>query len=306
MDLKRIKLSQLRALVAVAQYNNFSEAALQLDLSQSTVSHAISTLESELGVVLLQRGRYGARLTPVGARVVERARQVLASLEDIGAEAEQAKGLQGGTLRLASFRSVSTHVLPEVIARLRGRYPHINVKLMEVDEPRQLKRALQQGEADLCVAEILSGDEFETIHILDDEYIALLPPSAGLRNAQLTIQDLRNFPIIGSSHSSCGLRISQRLAELESPVELTYRIRHDSSMVAMVRQGLGVAILPRLAAEPIPEDVSVCQLPFSISRPIGASMLKDALHTPAVYAFLDALQETGEFSSVNSKMQRVG
>ena len=67
-------------------------------------------------------------------------------------------------------------------------------------------------------------------------------------------------------------------------------------MTGMVQQGLGVAILPRLAAEPIPDGVRVCRLPFSLTRPIGASLLKEALQTPALYAFLDALRETGEFS----------
>jgi DNA-binding transcriptional LysR family regulator len=67
-------------------------------------------------------------------------------------------------------------------------------------------------------------------------------------------------------------------------------------MVAMVQQGLGIAILPRLAAEPVPRDVQITALPFPISRLIGASILKDALHTPALYAFLDALREVGEFS----------
>lgn len=64
MNPGKIKLSQLRALVAIADCGNFSEAALELDLSQSTISHAIATLEEELGVTLLQRGRHGARLTP--------------------------------------------------------------------------------------------------------------------------------------------------------------------------------------------------------------------------------------------------
>ena len=54
--------------------------------------------------------------------------------------------------------------------------------------------------------------------------------------------------------------------------------------------------MPRLAAEPIPADVQVCRLPFELKRPIGASLLKDGLHTPVVYAFLDALRGTGEFS----------
>ena len=60
MNPYKLKISQLRALVAVADYSNFSEAALQMELSQSAVSHAIATLEEELGVQLLSRGRHGA------------------------------------------------------------------------------------------------------------------------------------------------------------------------------------------------------------------------------------------------------
>ena len=63
-------------------------------------------------------------------------------------------------------------------------------------------------------------------------------------------------------------------------------------MTGMVKQGLGIAILPRLAAEPIPSEVQVCCLPFNLSRPIGVSILKEALLTPAVYAFLEALKES--------------
>lgn len=72
-----MKLSQLRALVAVADHNNFSEAALHLGLSQSAISHAIASLEEKLGVVLLSRGRHGAHLTSVGERVTTHARNVL-------------------------------------------------------------------------------------------------------------------------------------------------------------------------------------------------------------------------------------
>ncbi|NJO50380.1 MAG: LysR family transcriptional regulator, partial [Leptolyngbyaceae cyanobacterium RM2_2_4] len=82
-----IKLSQLRALIAVADHGNFSEAALYLDVSQSAVSHAIATLESELGVVLLSRGRHGANLTPVGQQIIQYARQVMQMLEQISKEA---------------------------------------------------------------------------------------------------------------------------------------------------------------------------------------------------------------------------
>jgi DNA-binding transcriptional LysR family regulator len=300
MNPGKIKLSQLRALVAIADCGNFSEAALQLDLSQSTISHAIATLEEELGVTLLQRGRHGARLTPVGDRITTHARGVLGLLDTMASEANQAKGLQGGRLRIASFRSCATHVLPGAIARLHRRYPAIAISVIEMDEVHQLKQSLFKGEADLCVAETLEGEDFESFPIFDDDYVALLPPGYTPQNGTLSLADLRAVPLIGSSHSSCGLRIRTELSAQDQPLEVAYCIRHDSSMVAMVQQGLGIAILPRLAAEPVPTDVRICPLPFPLSRPIGATLLKDALHTPAVYVFLDALRETGEFSRIKA------
>ncbi|MGB3138035.1 MAG: LysR family transcriptional regulator [Nodosilinea sp.] len=294
--LSKVKLSQLRALVAIADCGNFSEAALALDITQSTVSHAIATLEDELGITLLQRGRHGARLTPVGDRITAHARDMLGLLNTIAGEANQARGVQGGSLRIASIRSVATHVLPGAIARLHRRYPTIAITLLEMDEIHQLKQALLTGKADLAVAETIDGSDVESLHIFDDEYVALLPPGYRPKTGALTIDDLGQMPVLGSSHGSCGQRIRAALNDQAQSIELAYCIRHDSSMVAMVEQGLGIAILPRLAAEPVPPSVKICPLPFLISRPIGATILKDALHTPALYAFLDALREVGEFS----------
>lgn len=293
----KLKLSQLRALIAVAEHGNFSEAALQLDVTQSTVSHAIATLEDELGVVLFHRGRHGAQLTPVGESILNHALQVQGLLENMLSAADNERGLKGGTVRIASFRSIATHVLPEAIARLHQRHPSIQITLLEVDEIFQLRQALSQGQVDLCVAEMLCGEEFETIHILDDDYIALLPPQYGLRDAQLTIEDLYKYPLISSSHDSCSIRIRDRLKELDRELQVAYRIRHDSSMAGMVQQGLGIALMTELSSRPVPEGVRICRLPFPLSRPIGATLLKDALHSPAVYAFLDALRESGEFTA---------
>jgi DNA-binding transcriptional LysR family regulator len=289
----KLKLSQLRALLAVAEYGNFSEAALQLNITQSTVSHAIATLEDELGVILFHRGRHGAQLTPVGERILTHAKQIQGLLESMMSAADNERGLKGGTVRIASFRSIATHVLPEAIARLHQQHPTIQISILEVDELYQLKQALSQGQVDLCVAEMLCGDEFETIPILEDDYIALLPPQYGLRDAQLTLEDLYNYPLITSSHDSCSVRIRDRLKDLDHELQVAYRIRHDSSMTSMVQQGLGIALMTELSAKPVPDGVRVCRLPFALSRPIGATLLKEALHSPAVYAFLDALRTTG-------------
>ncbi len=296
MNLSRLKLSQLRALVAIAECGNFSEAALQLGVNQSTVSHAIATLEEQLGVVLLNRGRHGAKLTPVGEQITDKATQVLRLLDGMVQDAQQTRGLQGGTVRIAAFRSVATHLLPAAIARLHSRYPEIQVTITEDNDIDHLKQFLTQGQVDICIAELLEGDEFEPFPIFDDEYVALLPSQLGLRDAQLTYDDLLAHPLISPSHGTCFSRLDNYLKQHQIPLKMAYYIRHDSSMVSMVRQGLGIALMPELAAAPIPDDVQVCRLPFTIMRPIGASLLKEGLQVPAAYAFLDALRETGNFS----------
>jgi DNA-binding transcriptional LysR family regulator len=291
----KLKISQLRALIAVADQRNFSEAALHLDLSQSAVSHAIANLEEELGVVLLSRGRHGAHPTPVGERVIAQARQVLQLLEGIVQEANREKGLQGGQVRIAAFRSVATHILPGVIARFRHQFPAITVSITEFLDFVGVEQALREGHADIGFTHLPSGEEFETWELMRDDYIALLPPNSGLRNAKMNWEQLAAYPLIVPSTNSCTLRIRNHLRRSDYPLKIAYEVREDSTIVSMVHQGLGAAILPRLAAEPLPSGIQVCSLPIPLERIIGTAILKEALHTPAVYAFLDAVRNNGQF-----------
>lgn len=292
----RIKISQLRALVAVADYGNFSEAALQLELSQSAVSHAIAGLEDELGVVLLARGRYGAHPTTVGERVIQYARQVLQLLEAMVKEADLEKGLNGGSVRIASFRSVATHVLPAAIAGFRNHFPEINVTIIEHFDRTGVEQALREGRADIGFTYIPASNEFETWEILRDEYVVLLPPTPKLQNAQICWEQLATYPLIfPSPNDTCFVLIRNHLLASGFPFKAAYEVNEDSTIVSMVVQGLGATILPRLAAEPIPAGVQVYSLPVSLERVIGVAVLASALQTPAVFAFLDTLKGVARF-----------
>ncbi|MGB3532997.1 MAG: LysR family transcriptional regulator [Microcoleaceae cyanobacterium] len=295
MNLQRLKLSQLRALVAVADYSNFSEAALILGLSQSTVSHAIASLETELGVILLNRGRYGANLTPVGERIVAHVRQVQNLVEQIGVEANREKGLQGGEIRIASFRSIATHILPTVIARLHRHYPNVQVILTEMDDLPEIEQALRGGDADICFTYLPAAKDFETWEIIRDDYIAVFPATHSTDQTQLTWQELATQPLILSTVGCCANLIYKYLKTAPSPVNVAYQVRQDSTIISMVMQGLGVGILPRLAAEPLPETAIIRQLPSHLERVIGVAILKDKIYSPAVFAFLDALRQVGQF-----------
>ena len=287
----QIKLSQLRALIAVAERGNFGEAALQMGLSQSAVSHAIATLEEMLGVVLISRGRHGAYLTPVGDRVLVYARQMMQSLDGMMKEANLAKGLQGGQVRIASFRSVATHILPEAIAQFRQRFPDITVLLTDHEDLPEVEQTLREGRADIGFTYLPTSEDFEVWELMQDEFVALFPPTFKSKHKRLTWEELAHHPMIMPPETDATmLQFYTHCLKFNCTLNVAYRVNTDSTIVSMVARGLGAAVLPRLAAEPIPAGVQVFSLPTPIYRIIGIAVLADALQVPAVFAFLDILK----------------
>lgn len=289
IDPYKLKISQLRILVAVADYQNFSEAALHLDISQSAVSHAIATLESQLGVILFHRGRNGANLTPVGEQLVTPARQILDLLQTIATEANRARGLAGGNVRLVSFRSAATHILPASIARFRRQFPGIEVTVIEVEEDHKTEHLLRSGKADIGLIHLPCSSDLETYEIYQDEYVVLLSHNFD-SSTKLTWDKLVEYPLIISSLDSCSKTVREYLEQSSQPVNIAYEMREDSTILSMAIQGLGAAVMPLLAATPVPHELKVYSLPIPLKRIIKAAVDQDVLHTPAVYAFLDTLK----------------
>jgi DNA-binding transcriptional LysR family regulator len=292
MNLEAIKLSQLRALLAIAKHGNFSEAALHLEISQSAVSHSIATLENELGVVLLSRGRHGATLTPIGEQIVSHAQEILNLIEVMGKEARLSNGLQTGQVRVVSFRSAATHLLPIVIAQFRKRFPGINVTLSEHRGDDQVEQCLREGRADIGLICLPPPNDFQTWELMRDEYVVLLPPDAELPGNQLTWEHLATYPLIMPNHTDyCSILIRGHLKQMKQPLKAAYEIQEDSTIVNMVMQGLGATIIARLAAEPLPPNIQIYSLPHPLKRVIRAAIVAEALYPPAVYAFLDTLKQ---------------
>jgi len=285
--------------VAIAKTGTFSDAAAKLELSQSAVSHAIATLEEELGVSLLSRGRQGAVLTPVGQEVTSEATRMLGLLKVIGRKAQDAKGLQGGLVRVVGFRSVATHVLPVVIEEFRKQYPGISVSIGEGNDVRGAEEIIRRGEADVGFTYLPVGDAFDAWELFRDDYIVLMPKAkAPDGEGPLTWEELSALPLIlPLPEDGCRHNVDQYLVRNGQSVVPAYEVKEDSTVVGMVRRGLGITIIAQLAAEPIPDDVVVRQLPEPLERVIGVITLADALQTPPVFAFLDTLKETWQQKS---------
>lgn len=280
-------------LTVVAATQSFSDAALQLNLSQSSVSSAIASLENELGVVLFQRGRFGARLTPLGAEVLAYAQQMIMLQDEIYKTAQRARSLHSGYVRITSFRSITTHVLSGVMAQFRQRFPQVEVSILEQSNNHNIENDLRQGRADLGFVDYPLDEQFKTWDLLQDEYVVLLPSSFHLSTSRPTWQDLSQYPyILYSRDDSHDKEILAYCSGFGTTLNVEYWIKADSSIVSMVAQGLGATIMPRLAAEPIPENVQVYSLPVPLSRTVQVAVLADALLSPPVFAFLELLKSS--------------
>ncbi|SKB11839.1 putative HTH-type transcriptional regulator LrrA [Planktothrix sp. PCC 11201] len=290
-----MNIDQLEILLAVAEQGSFSEAALSLSISQSAVSRAIAALEDELGIPLLLRGRFGARPTLIGERVMLHASKILELREKIDHEVNLEKGLHRGKIRVASFRSAATHILPSKVAQFRSRFPNIEITITETD-PLGIEQSLRTGQVDIGLLPLPRAEEFETWEITRDEYVVLLPTSAGQIPEILSWEQLSTYSFILFNYAECTSAVREHWSKWGQSLKVAYQIKEDSTIVSMVAQGLGAAILPRLAALPIPPQVQVRALPVPLERVIGAALWSNSLHVPAVFAFLDVLRGTGVFS----------
>src|SRR5205807_1536636 len=124
---------RLRVLVQVARQGSFSAAAETLGYTQPAVSRQIATLEAEVGTQLVRRVPQGAVLTDAGRLLVDRGETILSSLASAEQELLQLAGLEGGRLRLASFASAASSIMPLAVAMFRERYPAVELDIEMAD-----------------------------------------------------------------------------------------------------------------------------------------------------------------------------
>ncbi|MFO7546622.1 MAG: LysR family transcriptional regulator [Trueperaceae bacterium] len=286
-----MRLHQLEVFLTVIDEGTFGSAALALGLSQSSVSHAIRALETDLGVRLLDRGRFGARVTPVGERVAEKARRMMALSGALEQEASAETGTLRGELVLTAFESFSTHVLPEVLAHLRAVHPRLRVRLVEVAETfAAYDAALMSGEIQVAIGAWDVPSTCIAWEIMRDEHLAVLPADSPITADHLDVEDLIGLPLVLSEGSACTVRLLAHLERQGHAAEKVVTAKGNDAILRLVAAGLGATVLPALAVGS-PDGIAVRTVPFSdLVRPVLVIVPPHGLKVPAVRAFLHVLK----------------
>ncbi len=246
----RPTLRQLQYLIAIAETERFGEAARQLNVSQSALSAQIANMEDGLGVSLLERGRHGALLTPVGQEILVRARIVLREVEELRAVARRGTELLSGRVQLGVLPSIGPYLLPVAARRLHEGYPDLRLVVRE-ERTADLKDGLEGGRFDTVICTEGEFEGHSKVSLFREHlWVCAAPDDPLSQSAEpLKIDELKGaqFLSLGPTNYFSGL-----VRELASQAGAVVSAEYEGTSLDAVRQmaimGAGIALLPSLYA----------------------------------------------------------
>ena len=293
-----VEIRHLTALSAVAEEGSFRRAASRLGYVQSAISEQIAALERIVGqqLVVRARGAGSVELTDAGELLLAHANAILARVKAAEADLGALANGSAGSLRLGIYQSVGARVVPRLLPRYARDWPDVRVLPQESPTDAGLFELVERGELELSFADLpLHPGPFESVELLDDPYVLVVPTDSPLATAgPAGLDELADLPLIG--HWTCCV-LPRVEAELRAQgVEPNFVFRSDiiGTVQALVGAGVGNAIVPRLAVDFADERVSVVELAADVPvqpRVIALFWHRDRYRSPAALGFVEAARE---------------
>ncbi|EPL15095.1 LysR family transcriptional regulator [Pseudomonas sp. CF161] len=286
-----MNLMHWRLLVAIADSGNITRAAEQVGMTQSGASQALALVEDTLGVQLFTRENRQTLPTAIGFQVLEQARLMLAALQAIRETADQARPIQRGSIRLASFPMVLATFLPPLLRRFNQLYPGIQVLALEVSDD-EVEALLAAGLTDVGV--VLNPPAGGQARLLGlDSWVAVLPVGHALARRSheqgLALAELVAQPFVlatgGCSVNARSLALDAGLVLADVRVE----VREWNSAFTLVREQVGVSLVPQSTLPDNRQGLRILPLSVPIDRRFALVPAPGRPPSLAVQALLDML-----------------
>jgi LysR family transcriptional regulator, hydrogen peroxide-inducible genes activator len=265
-----VNLRDLRYLVALADHRHFGKAAAASFVSQPTLSTQIRKLEDELGVPLVERAPRKVMLTPAGADIAERARKIVADVEQMKEAARRSQDPEAGTVRLGIFPTLGPYLLPHVVPRIRERFPRLELLLVEEKSPVILSR-LREGRLDAGLLALpLHEDQLHAEFLFREPFLLAVPEAHPLaRQDSLKMRDLSRHKLLLLEDGHCLRDQALDVCQLSGASEKSeFQATSLETLRQMVAANVGVTLLPTLAVKPpVARSENIRLLPFQDAQP---------------------------------------
>lgn len=252
----------------IIETGSFTRAAELLGYSQSAVSQTVKALEQETGTTLIDRRKDGTLLTADGEAFLPYFQQIYQAEEALVRKEREMRGLENSVIRIGTFTSVSRNLLPELMMKFKQRYPGARFVLRQ-GEYTNIAEWVRDGSVDFGFVNAEAVPDMEVSMLYRDEMVAVLPkghPRAA--RAELSLSELAAEPFILLDEGEYSVPEQAFFRQGLTP-QVEYKVYDDYSILAMIRQGLGVSILYRLVLEGFEEGLEIRPIREKLERPVA-------------------------------------
>lgn len=285
-------IQHIRAFLAVAECGSFARAATELNLSASALTVQIQQLEEWLGVTLLERSPRQVSLTAAGQNNRRPMEKLLLDLENIRSGSRDLAALRRGVVTLAALPSLCSGVLPPILKTFRQQFPGIEIRLRDVVAHR-IDELVRDGEVDFGLGVKARSSHGLAFQVVMVDRLSLFAPRGHplAKHQAIALSALVGEPIILTGRdSSVRERVEQLFAAEGLMLMPALEANYMSTVMALVRQGLGTALLPESADDGRDDLVQVRVEHPGVSRQIGVIRRTGFELSPAAAQFVEMLQ----------------
>ena len=282
-------ISRYEVFHSVVELGSLTKAAVSLNLTQSGVSHALNSLETELGFSLLTRDRAGVTLTSNGELILRHVRETLQCNDRLRQKVAQINGFEIGRVRIGTFTTVSSQWLPSIIKEFKNKHPTIGIELAEGDYD-DINRWILNGTVDFGFVSLPVTQLFEFIPLKKDKMLCLLPREHSLRHQdKISFEQIKEEDFIMPKWGN-NSDVRRILLENNLKPKIKYEVVEDQAIIAMVYNGLGISILPEMVLLQNTHNVHIANLERPAYRTIGIALNSINNASPAARKCLDCIQ----------------
>jgi len=289
-----LDLRHLVALKSISDEGSFGRAAERLGYTQSAISQQIAALERIVGLKLVERpgGPRPVSLTEAGTILLRHADAIQARLLAAKADMKALEAGDAGRLRVGTFQSVGTRVIPTLLRRFSESHPQVEVVLRESLHERELLEMVERGELDMTFWALpIESGPYESVELLSDPYVLIVPagsPLAALKRTP-TLKEIALHPLIGFNHCASTAEVEMSLASTGRQPNVVFRSDNNGTVQGLVGAGVGISVAPRLTVDEDDPSIEVIDLQGRVPpRVIAVLWHRDRHRSPAAEAFIES------------------
>ena len=288
-----MNIRKYEAYVRAVELGSLSKAAEELGYTQSGISHMMQSLEDEVGFPLLVRTSSGILPNSEGQMLLPVIRQLLNTNESLEQYIAKIKGADTGRIRVASYSSVATYWMPNIIREFQKDFPHVEIQILEGGS-NTIEGMMVARQADLCVYAGGDGKDFEWLPLCQDQMLALVPPGHPLAEKPcVPLESFLTEKFIMPEPGYDG-EVHKILDKLDHWPQILFSACSDYAIINMVTQGLGVSILPNLLLRNYDNGAVALPMDPPQFRTLGIGVPQMKTASPVTLNFIRYIRECVE------------